>query len=168
MTYIFFDEYTKLAVHQAKWINILTCFRDFCKKKVKASICSHIWYLNHLLASSLSQSISTRSPGEAVIPLDCIGPGPDSAETIDIGQPSVTQDILYLFLWLTCDHITRMEQLCDPCSHTSDRMDVRMTWFDFRVLEILSYIYVPGRTAPGRGGESGGAGRFWAWSVFIR
>ena len=82
----------------------------------------------------------------------------------------MTQDIRYLLLRLYCDRSTGMEQLCDPSSHTRDRMDVRMTWFVFRVLEILGYRHISDsareRLHRDMASQAERAG-LWVWSVFV-
>ena len=136
------------------------------------SLACHLWYLTHPLASipdALHQfEVAWRGCGPSG-PY-CSGPGPDYAETPDIGQPSVTQDIRYLLLRLYCDRSTGMEQLCDPSSHTRDRMDVRMTWFVFRVLEILGYRHISDsareRLHRDMASQAERAG-LWVWSVFV-
>ena len=59
--------------------------------------------------------------------------------------------------------------MCDPSSHTRDRMDVRMTWFVFRVLEILGYRHISdsARERLHRDMASQAErGDLWMWSVF--
>lgn len=63
-----------------------------------------------------------------------------------------------------------MEELCDPSSHTKDRMDLRMGWFVWRVLEVLGYRHMCDsakerlhRDMASQAERSG----LWVWAVFV-
>ena len=87
-----------------------------------------------------------------------------------LGSQPPTLDLRYLLLRLYCDRSTGLEELCDPASHTRDRLDCRLGWFVLRVLEVLGYKHISHsareRIHRDMASQAEKAG-LWVWAVFV-
>ena len=136
------------------------------------SLAAQLWYLTHPLASipdALHQfELSWRGTGPHG-PY-CSGPAPDYSGVRVLGSQPATLDLRYLLLRLYCDRSTGLEELCDPASHTQDRLDCRLGWFVLRVLEVLGYKHLSSsareRIHRDMASQAERAG-LWVWAVFV-
>ena len=138
------------------------------------SVASQLWYLTHPLASipDAVHQFELAWRGTGPHGPYCTGPAPDycsPAGTV-LGSQPTSLDLRYLLLRLYCDRSTGLEELCDPSSHTEDRMDARIGWFVLRVLEVLGYRHISNsareRLHRDMASQAEGAG-LWVWAVFV-
>ena len=136
------------------------------------SLAAQLWYLTHPLASipdALHQfELSWRGTGPHG-PY-CSAPAPQYSGVTVLGSQPPTLDLRYLLLRLYCDRSTGLEELCDPASHTQDRLDCRLGWFVLRVLEVLGYRHISHsareRIHRDMASQAEKAG-LWVWAVFV-
>ena len=138
------------------------------------SLAGQLWYLTHPLASIPDALHEYELAWKGTGPHGpyCTGPAPEycqSAGTV-LGSQPASLDLRYLLLRLYCDRSTGLEELCDPASHTADRMDARLGWFVLRVLEVLGYRHISlsarERLHRDMASQAEGAG-LWVWAVFV-
>ena len=138
------------------------------------SLAGQLWYLTHPLASIPDALHEYELAWKGTGPHGpyCTGPAPEycqSAGTV-LGSQPASLDLRYLLLRLYCDRSTGLEELCDPASHTADRMDARLGWFVLRVLEVLGYRHISHsareRLHRDMASQAEGAG-LWVWAVFV-